>query len=104
MKKLIFLSCVVAGLISTSAIAQTVTGTAGKAVGGIVGAGVGAGVGAAAGALTAPAKGVNSALKCVNATGLPVLCTTAGAINIGASPVEGTLKGTATGAAAGSGN
>jgi len=43
-------------------------------------------------------------LKCVNATGLPVLCTTAGAINIGASPVEGTLKGTATGAAIGSGN
>jgi hypothetical protein len=43
-------------------------------------------------------------LKCVNATGLPVLCTTAGAINTGASPVEGTLKGTATGAAVGSGN
>jgi len=104
MKKLIFLSCVVAGLISTSAIAQTVTGTVGKAVGGTVGAGVGAGVGAAAGALTAPAKGVNSAMKCVNATGLPVLCTTAGAFNIGASPVEGTLKGASKGAAVGSGN
>ncbi len=104
MKKLILLSCITVGLISTAAIAETVTGTAGKAVGGIVGAGVGAGVGAAAGALTAPAKGVNSALKCVNATGLPVLCTTAGAFNIGASPVEGTLKGTATGAAVGSGN
>ena len=100
MKKLTLLSCVAAGLISTSAIAETV----GKAVGGTVGAGVGAGVGAAAGALTAPAKGVNSALKCVNATGLPVLCTTAGAINTAASPVQGTLKGTATGAAVGSGN
>ncbi len=103
MKKLILLSCIAMGLISTAAIAEA-AGPVGKAVGGTVGAGVGAGVGAAAGALTAPAKGVNSALKCVNATGLPVLCTTAGAINIGASPVEGTLKGTATGAAVGSGN
>ncbi len=100
MKKLTLLLCVAAGLISTSAIAETV----GKAVGGTVGAGVGAGVGAAAGALTAPANGVNSALKCVNATGLPILCTTAGAINTAASPVEGTLKGVATGAAVGSGN
>ncbi len=100
MKKLILLSCIAVGLISTSAIAETV----GKAVGGVTGAAVGAGVGAGVGALKAPAKGVNSALKCVNATGLPVLCTTAGAINTGASPVEGTLKGTATGAAVGSGN
>jgi len=103
MKKLILLSCIAVGLISTAAIAEA-AGPVVKAVGGTVGAGVGAGVGAAAGALTAPAKGVNSALKCVNATGLPVLCTTAGAINIGASPVEGTLKGAAKGAAVGSGN
>ena len=101
MKKLILLSCVVAGLISTSAIAVE---TAVKAVGGVTGAAIGAGVGAGVGALKAPAKGVNSALKCVNATGLPVLCTTAGAINTAASPVQGTLKGTATGAAVGSGN
>ncbi|MEE8529748.1 MAG: hypothetical protein V3S35_03130, partial [Nitrosomonadaceae bacterium] len=67
-------------------------------------AAVGAGVGAGVGALNAPAKGVNSALKCVDKTGLPITCTAAGAINTGASPVEGTLKGTAKGAAVGSGN
>ncbi len=100
MKKIILLSCVAAGLISTSAIAETV----GKAVGGVTGAAVGAGVGAAAGGLTAPAKGLKSASKCVDKTGLPITCTAAGAINIGASPVEGTLKGTAKGAAIGSGN
>ena len=99
MKKLTLLSCLVAGLISTSAIAETV----GKTVGGVTGAAVGAGVGAGVGALKAPAKGINSALKCVDKTGLPVLCTTAGAIDTGASPVEGTVKGTAKGAAAGSG-
>ncbi len=99
MKKLTLLSCVAAGLISTAAIAETV----GKAVGGVVGAGVGAGVGAASGALTAPAKGLKSASKCVDKTGLPILCTAAGAIDTGASPVEGSLKGTAEGAAAGSG-
>ncbi len=65
MKKLILLSCIAIGLISTAAIAEA-AGPVGKAVGGTVGAGVGAGVGAAAGALTAPAKGVNSALKCVD--------------------------------------
>ncbi len=101
MKKLILLSCVAAGLISTSAIAVE---TAVKAVGGVTGAAIGAGVGAGVGALNAPAKGVNSALKCVDKTGLPITCTAAGAINTGASPVEGTLKGTATGAAVGSGN
>jgi hypothetical protein len=79
-------------------------GPVGKTVGGVTGAAVGAGVGAAVGALTAPAKGLKSALKCVNATGLPVLCTAAGAINTGASPVEGTVKGAAKGAAVGSGN
>ncbi len=100
MKKIILLSCVAAGLISTSAIAETV----GKAVGGVTGAAIGAGVGAGAGALKAPAKGVNTALKCVDKTGLPITCTAAGAINTGASPVEGTLKGTAKGAAVGSGN
>jgi hypothetical protein len=96
MKKLTLLSCLVAGLISTSAIAQTV----GKAVGGVTGAAVGAGVGAGVGALKAPSKGLKSGMKCVNKTGLPVLCTTAGAIDTGASPVEGAAKG----AAAGSGN
>jgi hypothetical protein len=100
MKKLTLLSCLVAELISTSAIAETV----GKAVGGVTGAAVGAGVGAGVGALKAPAKGVNSALKCVDKTGLPITCTAAGAINTGASPVEGSLKGTAKGAAVGSGN
>ncbi len=100
MNKLILLSFIAAGLISTSAIAETV----GKAVGGVTGAAIGAGVGAGVGALNAPAKGVNSALKCVDKTGLPITCTAAGAINTGASPVEGTLKGTATGAAVGSGN
>jgi hypothetical protein len=100
MKKLTLLSCLVAGLISTSAIAQTV----GKAVGGVTGAAVGAGVGAGVGALKAPYKCLKSGLKCVNKTGLPVLCTAAGAINTGASPVEGAAKGTAKGAAAGSGN
>ncbi|NOQ49403.1 MAG: hypothetical protein GQ553_01875 [Nitrosomonadaceae bacterium] len=100
MNKLILLSFIVAGLISTSAIAETV----GKAVGGVTGAAVGAGVGAGVGALKAPAKGVNTALKCVDKTGLPITCTAAGAINTGASPVEGTLKGTAKGAAVGSGN
>ena len=79
-------------------------GPVGKTVGGVTGAAVGAGVGAAIGGLTAPAKGLKSGLKCVNATGLPVLCTAAGAINTGASPVEGAVKGTAKGAAAGSGN
>ena len=103
MKKLILLSCIAMGLISTAAIAEA-AGPVGKAVGGTVGAGVGAGVGAAAGALTAPAKGVNSALKCLDKTGMPVLCTTAGAIDTAASPVEGTVKGTAKGAAIGSGN
>jgi hypothetical protein len=100
MKKIILLSCVAAGLISTSAIAETV----GKAVGGVTGAAVGAGVGAGAGALKAPAKGLKSGLKCVDKTGLPVLCTAAGAINTGASPVQGTAKGAAKGAAVGSGN
>jgi hypothetical protein len=100
MKKLTLISCLVAGLISTSAIA----GPAVKAVGGVTGAAVGAGVGAGVGALKAPSKGVKSGLKCVNKTGLPVLCTAAGAINTGASPVEGAAKGTAKGAAAGSGN
>jgi len=100
MKIIILLSCVAAGLISTSAIAETV----GKAVGGVTGAAIGAGVGAGVGALKAPSKGVNSALKCLDKTGMPVLCTTAGAIDTGASPVEGTLKGTAKGAAVGSGN
>ena len=100
MNKLILLSFIAAGLISTSAIAET----AGKAVGGVTGAAIGAGVGAGVGALKAPSKGVNSALKCVDKTGLPITCTAAGAINTGASPVEGTLKGTAKGAAVGSGN
>jgi hypothetical protein len=101
MKKIILLSCVVAGLISTSAIAVE---TAVKAVGGVTGAAIGAGVGAGVGALKAPSKGVNSALKCLDKTGMPVLCTTAGAIDTAASPVEGTVKGTAKGAAVGSGN
>ena len=79
-------------------------GPVGKAVGGVTGAAVGAGVGAGVGALKAPAKGVKSGLKCVNKTGLPVLCTAAGAINTGASPVQGTAKGAAKGAAVGSGN
>jgi hypothetical protein len=79
-------------------------GPVGKTVGGVTGAAIGAGVGAAIGGLTAPAKGLKSGLKCVNATGLPVLCTVAGAINTGASPVEGTVKGAAKGAAVGSGN
>jgi hypothetical protein len=100
MKKLTLLSCLVAGLISTAAIAETV----GKAVGGVTGAAVGAGVGAGVGALKAPAKGVNSASKCVDKTGLPITCTAAGAINTGATPVHGTIKGTAEGAAIGSGN
>jgi len=100
MKKIILLSCVVAGLISTSAIAVE---TAVKAVGGVTGAAIGAGVGAGVGALKAPAKGVNSALKCLDKTGMPILCTAAGAIDTAASPVEGTLKGTAKGAAVGSG-
>jgi len=104
MKKLMILSFITAGLISTTTIAETLSGAVGKTVGGSVGAGVGAGAGAAKGGLTAPAKGLKSASKCVNATGLPVLCTTAGAIDTGASPVEGTVKGTAKGAAAGSGN
>ena len=101
MDKIFSLSFVVAALISTSAIAA---GPVGKAVGGAVGAGVGAGAGAAKGGLTAPAKGLKSGLKCVDKTGMPVLCTTAGAINTGASPVEGTVKGTAKGAEIGSGN
>ena len=96
MKKLTLLSCLVAGLISTSAIAETV----GKTVDGAVGVGVGAGAGAAKGGLTAPDKGLKRASKCVDKTGLPVQCTTAGAIDTGASPVEGTAKG----AAKGSGN
>ena len=104
MKKLMILSFIIAGLISTTTIAETLSGAVGKTVGGSVGAGVGAGAGAAKGGLTAPAKGLKSASKCVDKTGLPVLCTTAGAIDTGASPVEGTLKGTAKGAAAGSGN
>jgi len=104
MKKLMILSFITAGLISTTTIAETLPGAVGKTVGGAVGAGVGAGAGAAKGGLTAPAKGLKSGLKCVDKTGLPVLCTAAGAINTGASPVEGTVKGTAKGAAAGSGN
>ena len=99
MKKIMLLSCVAAGLISISAIAETV----GKEVGGVTGAAVGAGVGAAGGALTAPAKGLKSASRCVDKTGLPITCTAAGAIDTGASPVEGTLKGTGEGASKGSG-
>ena len=79
-------------------------GPVGKTVGGVTGAAVGAGLGAAAGGLTAPDKGLKSASKCVDKTGLPVTCTAAGAINTGASPVHGTIKGTAEGAAVGSGN
>ena len=100
MKKIILLSCVAAGLISTSAIAETV----GKAVGGVTGAAIGAGVGAGVGALKAPATGLKSGLKCLDKTGLPIICTAAGALDIGASPVEGAVKGTAKGAAIGSGN
>lgn len=103
MKKIILLPFIAAGLISAAVIAETLPGAVGKTVGGAVGAGVGAGVGAAKGAITAPIKGVTSAVKCVDKTGMPVLCTTAGAIETGASPVEGTLKGTAEGAAKGSG-
>ena len=103
MKKLILVSFIVAGFISATTNAESLTGAVGKTVGGAVGAGVGAGVGAAKGAITAPIKGVTSAVKCIDKTGLPVLCTTAGAIVTGASPVEGTVKGTVEGAAAGSG-
>ena len=103
MKKLILLSCIATGLISSVAIAETLSGAAGKITGGAVGAGVGAGVGAAAGGLSAPARGLKSASKCVDKTGAPILCTAAGAIDTGATPVEGTLKGTAKGAAKGSG-
>ncbi len=104
MKKFIILFFLTTGLISTAAIAETLPGAVGKTVGGAVGAGVGAGVGAAKGAITAPIKGVTGAVKCVDKTGMPVLCTTAGAIVTGASPVEGTVKGTVEGAAAGSGH
>lgn len=78
MKKLTLLSCIVAGLFSTTIIAETISGeiggSTGKAVGSItgdaVGSGVGAGAGAVEGTLKAPATGVKSAKKCVNATGL----------------------------------
>ena len=103
MKKLTLISYLVAGLISTSAIAVA-AGPAVKAVGGVTGAAIGAGVGAGVGALKAPATGLKSASKCVDKTGLPIICTAAGALDTGASPVKGTLKGTAKGAAAGSGN
>jgi hypothetical protein len=49
MKKITLLSCIAAGLISTSAIAGSPPGSVGKTVGGAVGASVGAGVGAASG-------------------------------------------------------
>ena len=108
MKKLTLISCIAVGLISSVAIAETLTGAAagavGKTVGGAVGAGVGAGAGAAKGAITAPVKGVASGLKCLDKTGMPVLCTAAGAINTGASPVQGTVEGTVEGAVKGSGN
>ena len=104
MKKVILLPFIAAGLISTAVIAETLTGAAGKTVGGAVGAGVGAGVGAAKGGLTAPIKGITSAAKCVDKTGAPILCTAAGAINTGASPVQGTVEGTAEGALKGSGH
>jgi len=100
MKIIILLSCVAAGLISTSAIAETVL----KAVGGVTGAAIGAGVGAGVGALEAPATGLKSGLKCFDKTGLPIICTVAGALDIGASPVEGAVKGAAKGAVIGSGN
>jgi len=45
MKKLMILSFITAGLISTTIIAKTLPGAAGKTVGGAVGAGVGAGAG-----------------------------------------------------------
>lgn len=104
MNKLTLLACIVVGLISTATIAETIPGAVGKTVGGAVGAGVGAGTGAAAGAITAPAKGLKSGVKCIDKTGLPILCTAAGAIETGASPVAGSVKGAAKGAAAGSGN
>ncbi len=106
-KELTLLSYIAVGLISTAAIAGSPPGPVGKTVGGAAGAGVGAGIGAAEGALAAPAKGLKSASKCVDKTGLPILCTAAGAIDTVAtvaSPVGGTLKGTSEGAAAGSGN
>ena len=96
MKRLILLPFIAAGLISTAVIAETLPGA--------VGAGVGAGVGAAKGGLIAPIKGVTSAAKCVDKTGAPILCTAAGAINTGASPVQGTVEGTVEGAVKGSGH
>ena len=112
MKKLTLLSCIVAGLFCTAAIAETISGeiggSTGKAVGsvtgGAVGGGVGAGAGAVEGTLKAPATGVKSGKKCFNAIGLPITCSVVGIIDTAISPVHGVIKGTGEGAVKGSGN
>ncbi len=112
MKKLTLLSCIAAGLISTTTIAETISGeiggSTGKAVGsvtgGAVGGGVGAGAGAVEGTLKAPATGVKSGKKCFNAIGLPITCSAVGIIDTAISPVQGVIKGTTGGAVKGSGN
>jgi len=112
MNKLTLLSCIAVGLISTTTIAENISGdiggSTGKAVGsvtgGAVGGGVGAGAGAVEGTLKAPATGVKSGKKCFNATGLPITCSAVGVVDTAISPVHGVIKGTAGGAVKGSGN
>ena len=95
MKKLVLLSVIAAGMISTTAIAEDIVTDTGKAVGGVAGGAVGAGAGAVEGA----GKGaVEGAEKCYSETGMPVACGTAGAAG---GAVEGTVEGAGKGAVEG---
>ena len=99
MKKLTILSCIAAGLLSTTAMAETVVGDivegTAKTAGGVAGAAVGTTAGAVDGAVKGTAEGAE---KCFDATGLPITCGTVGATG---GAVKGTLEGAEKGAVEG---
>ena len=101
MKKLVLLSCIAAGLISTTTIAETVLGGIVDDTAKTAGAATGAAVGTAEGAVEGVAKGTGEgAQKCYDAAGLPVICSTVGATS---GAVDGVLEGASEGALIGSG-
>ena len=99
MKIVTILSFIVAGMISTTVMAESIVGDivegTAKTTGGVAGAAIGTTVGAADGVVKGTAKGAN---KCFNATGLPITCGTVGATG---GAVKGTLEGAGTGAVEG---
>ena len=99
MKKLTLLSCIAAGLISTTAIAETIVGDiiegTARTAGGVAGAAIGTGAGAVKGVVKGTAEGAG---ECFDATGMPIICGTLGATG---GAVKGTLEGAGEGAVEG---